>query len=264
MPGPIDIGYFDLLLACAFVVLAGVFSVVWSLGLVRDLAIGTLRTFAQLFLMGYLLKVIFNLEMVWLVLLVFLVMVSMAAHIIRGRVKEKRVDYLLPAFVAMLISYFAVSVTVTGVVVGADPWWSPQYFIPLAGMIIGNSMSALAIGLDRLFSDLAAKRDIVEMKLAHGATYVEASESIVRDAIKAGMIPSINSMMGVGIVFLPGMMTGQILAGADPITAIEYQIVVMLMLVASAAIGTVVVVLLARRRCFTAGQAPVLRHENDA
>jgi putative ABC transport system permease protein len=164
----------------------------------------------------------------------------------------------------MLISYFAVSVTVTGVVVGADPWWSPQYFIPLAGMIIGNSMSALAIGLDRLFSDLAAKRDIVEMKLAHGATYVEASESIVRDAIKAGMIPSINSMMGVGIVFLPGMMTGQILAGADPITAIEYQIVVMLMLVASAAIGTVVVVLLARRRCFTAGQAPVLRHENDA
>jgi putative ABC transport system permease protein len=121
-------------------------------------------------------------------------------------------------------------------------------------MIIGNSMNALAISLERLFSDLRVKKDAVEMMLTLGADFREASQDIMRDAIRAGMIPSINSLMGVGLVFLPGMMTGQILAGADPLTAIRYQIVVMLMLVASNCLGSIVVVLLTRKRCFGKGQ----------
>jgi len=150
----------------------------------------------------------------------------------------------------MLVSYFAVSIMVTGVIVEARPWWQPQYFIPLSGMVVGNSMSALSIALERLFSDLRKKRDQVEMKLCLGADCREASADIVSDALRAGMMPSINSMMGVGLVFIPGMMTGQILAGADPLTAIRYQIVVMLMLVASAGMSTMIVVLLVRKKCF--------------
>ena len=138
-------------------------------------------------------------------------------------------------------------------------FWHPQYFIPLAGMVAGNSMTALGLSLDRLLSDLKTKRDLVEMRLCLGATPVEASQDIFRDALKAGMIPSINSLAGVGIVFLPGMMTGQILSGEDPMLAIRYQIVVMFMLVASTALTVSMVLGIVRQRCFSPGQQLLLR-----
>lgn len=125
-------------------------------------------------------------------------------------------------------------------------------------MVIGNSMSALAISLERLFSQMRQERDLIEMKLSLGADYREASNEIFRTAVKAGMIPSINAMMGVGLVFLPGMMSGQILAGADPLLAIRYQIVVMFMLVGSTAISSIVVMLVIRRRCFGSGEELLL------
>ena len=102
---------------------------------------------------------------------------------------------------------------ITGVVIGVKPWWKPQYFIPLAGMLIGNSMNAVAISLDRLLGELKKRRQEVEMMLCLGADYREASKDMVGNAMRAGMIPAINSMMAAGVVFIPGMMTGQILAG---------------------------------------------------
>lgn len=151
----------------------------------------------------------------------------------------------------MVSSFTLVSILVTSTIVQVKPWYEPQYFIPLGGMIIGNSMNAIIISLDRLFRELRGQRDRIELNLSLGATYQEATTSILRDTIKAGMIPAINSMMTVGLVSIPGMMTGQILAGSDPVVAIKYQIVVMLMLVASTAIGSMLVVHVIRRRCFT-------------
>ncbi len=254
----LDIGPLQLLLAfCLVFVTAGI-SLACRLGLVRDLAVGSVRTFGQLFIMGYVLTLVFKMESFWPVILVFLVMIGSAAHIIRGRVRERSVSFGMPLFISMFVSYSLVAYLVTGVVVQAKPWWLPQYFIPLSGMVVGNSMNALAISLERLFSDFRTRRDEVEMRLCLGADYREASADIMRDALRAGMIPSINSMMGVGLVFIPGMMTGQILAGADPMTSIRYQIVVMLMLTASTALGTLAAVLLVRKRCFGPGQSLVL------
>lgn len=250
MNGPIEIGSLQLVLALVFVLAAGGVSLAYGLGLTRDLVWGTVRTFAQLFLMGYALKIIFGLESGILVILVFAVMITFAARIVKKRVAEKSVNYGPPVFLATFVSYMAVTVVVTGVIVGAEPWWKPQYFLPLGGMVVGNSMNALALSLERLFSGLRDRREEVEMRLTLGADSREASREIVMNALKAGMIPSINSMMGVGIVFIPGMMTGQILAGADPLTAVRYQIVVMLMLVASTAISAYLAVFLARKRCF--------------
>jgi putative ABC transport system permease protein len=258
-PHIIEIGPLQLVLCLGFVLLAGATSLTQRLGLGRDLAVGTVRTFAQLFLMGYVLKFVFEVRVAWLVLLMFTFMVAAAVHTIRGRVKERSVPFVLPAFASMLITYSLVSIVVTGVVVGARPWWTPQYFIPLAGMIVGNSMTAISICLDRLFSDLRGRRGELEMKLALGADYREASREILAGAVRAGMIPSINSLMAVGLVSLPGMMTGQILSGTDPLIAIRYQIVVMLMLVASTALGALVVSNLVRKRCFSKGQQLVLR-----
>ncbi|NDV20345.1 iron export ABC transporter permease subunit FetB [Pseudodesulfovibrio sp. JC047] len=255
----IEIGPFQLTLCLGFVVLAGLTSFKQQLGLERDLFIGTIRTFAQLFLMGYVLKFVFEVNISWLVLLMFTAMVAAAVHIIRGRVSEKSIPFVVPTFISMLLTYTVVSMLVTGIIVGAKPWWTPQYFIPLAGMIVGNSMTAISICLDRLFSDLKARRHEVEMKLALGANYREASQDILRQAVKAAMIPSINSLMAVGLVSLPGMMTGQILAGADPLTAIRYQIVVMLMLVAATSLGTLIVSVLIRKRCFSKAERLLIR-----
>lgn len=262
-PALIDIGPVQLLFALAFILLAQAASLLHHLGLVKVLTLGAVRTFLQLFIMGYALRIVFGLDMLEVTLGVFLIMLVMAAATVRGRVKERQVPFVVPMFAAMLVSYSLVSVLVVGVVVGAKPWWEARYFIPLAGMIIGNSMNALALALERFFSDLRTKRELVEMKLSLGADYREASREIMADAVRAGMIPSINSMMGVGIVFIPGMMTGQILAGADPLTAIRYQIVVMLMLVGSTALGSVIVVLLIRKRCFGPGQQLLLRPGKD-
>lgn len=116
----------------------------------------------------------------------------------------------------------------------------------------------MALSLERFFSDLRQQRQEVELRLSLGANFCEASQPTMRRALGAGMVPSINAMMGVGIVFIPGMMTGQILAGASPLLAVRYQIVIMCMLVGSTALSTVIVLHLVRRRCFSPGQSLVL------
>jgi putative ABC transport system permease protein len=250
MTGPIVIEAWQLALSLVFVLAAGGISLAYNLGLAKSLAWGTVRTFAQLFLMGYALKIIFGLDSGLLVIMVFSLMIAFSARIVTKQVNEKSVRYGTPVFLSVFVSYMAVTMIVTGVIVGADPWWRPEYFLPMGGMVAGNSMNALALSLERLFSGLRDKREEVEMRLSLGADSWEASKDIVKTAIKAGMVPSINSMMGVGIVFIPGMMTGQIVAGADPMMAVRYQIVVMLMVTASTAVAAYLAVLLARKRCF--------------
>jgi putative ABC transport system permease protein len=247
----IEITPIQLVLCLIFIAISSAGSFFLKLGLEKDLLWGTVRTFAQLFMMGYVLTFIFQLNNAILILLLFTFMIFWAAHAIRGRVKEEKVSFFIPTFVSMVTSYMLVTIIVTAVIVQVKPWYTPQYFIPLGGMIIGNAMNAVTIALDRLFADLRKQRAEIELAFCLGATYQEATQQILRDVIKAGMIPSINALMTVGLVSLPGMMTGQILAGSDPVTAIKYQIIVMLMIVASTAIGSVLVVHVVRRRCFT-------------
>ncbi len=255
----LHITWWQMALGLVFVLAVGGISLVEGLRLERDLAIGTVRTFVQLFALGYVLRLVFRVDTVWLVLAVFAVMVLFGALTIRARVKERRIAFFWPILASMAISYSLISVLVVGVVVGARPWWQPQYFIPMAGMVVGNSMTACAIALDRLMGELRQSRAEVEMLLSLGADYREASHRATRAALYAGMIPSINSLMTVGLVFIPGMMTGQILAGADPVEAIRYQIVVMLMIVGSTGLGTLLLVHLVRRRCFGEAQQLLLR-----
>ena len=246
----IQISNLQLFFALFLVATSGICSFLLKLELGRDLFFGTLRSVVQLTMLGYVLTLIFNYPSGLISVSIYCLMIVFAARIIIERIREKEVPFVLPAFFSMLISYLLITILVTGVIVGAKPWWRPDYFLPIGGMIIGNSMTALSLSLERLFSDLRNQRRQIEILLCLGATPFEASQQILRDAIKAGMIPSINSMMGVGVVFIPGMMTGQVLAGVDPLIAVRYQIVVMLMLTASTALGSVMVVFLAARRCF--------------
>ncbi|MEZ0576877.1 ABC transporter permease [Halodesulfovibrio aestuarii] len=247
----ISISWTQLMIALGLVSFSAAASLYYHLKLERDLFVGVIRTFAQLLAMGYLLNILFGLNNAFLVLAVYATMTLISVHIVHSRVKEKQVAYFAPTTFAVMLSYFLITITVTKVIIGTDPWWSPQYFIPIGGMIAGNSMNALSLTLERFFSELRSKREQVEMYLCHGANYKEATEEIFRTSLRAGMIPAINSLMSVGLVSIPGMMTGQILAGANPQEAVRYQIVVMLMLVGSTALAAILVLLLVRKRCFT-------------
>ncbi|MBE0642494.1 MAG: iron export ABC transporter permease subunit FetB [Bacteroidetes bacterium] len=259
MTGALDIGYGQLALSLIFILAGGIASLRLKLGLERDLLWGTVRTVSQLALMAVVLAWIFEVRAWYIVVPIYGLMIFFAARIIRGRVRTTTVRYFVPTFLSMLLSYMLVTFIVVDLIVQARPWYMPEYFLPLGGMVIGNSMNAIAIALDRLFNDLLRRRGEVELLLCLGATGTEASADMFRDAVKAGMIPSINAMMGVGLVTIPGMMTGQLLAGSDPLVAVKYQIMVMLMLVGSTAIGSVLVISLVRRRCFSADHRLTVR-----
>ncbi|MBL0175105.1 MAG: iron export ABC transporter permease subunit FetB [Ignavibacteria bacterium] len=251
MTGAIDISWWGLSISLVFVLLAGAASLALGLGLGKDLLWGTVRTFAQLYLMAFVLRFVFAIDQWYVVLAVFAAMIVFATYVVKGRVKERTVRVYLPTLLSMLLSYMVVTIIVVAVIVQAQPWYAPKYFIPLGGMVIGNSITAIAVAMERLLADLRKHRAEVELLLCLGATASEASAHIFRTAIRAGMTPSIMAMMGVGVVWIPGMMTGQILAGADPLVAVKYQIMVMIMLVGSTAIGSVLAVSLVRRRCFS-------------
>ncbi len=250
MGDAIRLDLWDVGMAGGFILLAGLVSVGLRLGVERRLAVAALRTVVQLLLIGYVLEVVFRARSTWMVALVGLVMLAAAA-----RAAVRRPSRTVPgiyglAFLSLVASGLVTSYCVTRVVVGADPWWTPQYLVPLLGMILGNSLTGISLCLDDLLATFQEKRARVEMELAHGASRWEAAREGLRDAVRRGMIPIINSMMVVGLVSLPGMMTGQILAGEDPANAVRYQIVVMFMLAAATTLGSIGVALLTYRRLF--------------
>lgn len=246
----IIIGWLELVLATCFMMAAGAVSVVMSLGLLRSLAIATLRTYLQLIALGFVLTWIFSTHSAWIVLAMFLFMMLMTAQILLKRVKHSPGNLYLSTFTAVFLSGVVVTFSVTGLVVQVEPWYDPRYVLTIGGMVLGNSMNGIALALERLFDDLHKRGAEVNQALAFGATPWEASLPSIRTALSAGLTPILNSMSAVGLVSIPGMMTGQLLAGADPVEAAKYQIVVMLMISAASALGSMCSVYLVYRRAF--------------
>lgn len=250
--GVIAIGWPQLLLASGFVLVTGALAVWMKLGVTKDLTIATVRTYVQLLLLGFVLRWVFAAGDWWLVLGILALMTLTAAQIILKRAPDAPPGLFLAAATSMAVTGVTVTFAVTGLVVGAEPWYSPRYVIPIAGMVLGNSMTGIALSLERVFADLDARADEVRAMTALGASAWEAAHPSIRSSLRAGLIPAINSMAAAGIVFIPGMMTGQILAGADPLEATKYQIVVMLMVAAAEIMGAVIAVLMSYRHRFSA------------
>ncbi len=251
----IPISNFHLALSVLLVVLAGGISAALRLGLLRALLWGTVRTFVQLTFIGYVLRYVFAVNRLWLISVIIVVMCFIAA---RASVKRtpNMPRYPVPlAFWSLLASTVLVGLIVVRVIINPAPWYSARIIIPIFGMILGNSMNGIALSLDRLYGEARARAGEIEAFLAFGATPWEAVRGCVRDAMRAGMTPIINSLMVVGLVSLPGMMTGQILGGADPGEAVRYQIVVMLMIAAAVAIGCLLMVGFSYKRLFTSDWA---------
>ena len=246
------ISWTQIVIATLLVVFCGVVSFAFRLRLEKQLAIASARTILQLLLVGYVLKYVFVLKSLPLILGLALLMVGFASRAATGRSAYSYRGIVAHSFAALAASGLLTTYIVTAAIIEVHPWYRPQYLVPLLGMILGSSLTSISITLDGFLSDVVQRRPEIEMELSHGATAWEAAHGPLQSAVRRGMVPTINSMLVVGIVSLPGMMTGQILAGSDPLQAVKYQIVVMFMLAAATALGCILIVLLAYRQLFNA------------
>lgn len=242
----------QLSIAALLVLASAVASLVLSLGLERRLVVATLRMVAQLFVVGLILNWVFSLDHPAAVALVLLTMTVIAGVSASWRTGASYRGMLASGLAAVTFGSWTASAVALLVVVRVHPWYSPQYAIPLVGMILGNTMNGVSLGLDRLTSELVARRGQVESALALGATRWEAALPIIRSSVRTALIPTINTMAAAGIVTLPGMMTGQMLAGASPLDAVKYQMVIMFLMTFAIVAGSILAAALAFRRLFTA------------
>jgi len=232
----IHISLIDLLIALLFVGVTALVSYWQGLGLERDIAVGTVRTFVQLLTVGFVLQRLFDASRWYWVVVALAIMTTVAGYNAMKRQSGAKQGLFAVMTAAIVTGGVITLILVIGVVLRVRPWYQPQYVIPIAGMIIGNSMTGAALLVNRFNSELTLRRSEVEASLALGATAREAAAGALRESLRAAMMPTISSMITVGLVQLPGMMTGQIISGASPLDAVRYQVVVMLMIAAATAV----------------------------
>ncbi len=243
---------FDLALTAVLILLLSGSSIALRLGVEWQLMIAAVRTTVQLLLIGMVLKTVFGYAELHWVGLIAVVMLLIAGREVMARQQHRLAGWwgFGVGTVSMFVSTFVITIMALLVVIGTEPWYRPQYAIPLLGMMLGNTMNGIALGLDRLTTGAREQRPIIEARLILGQTWNQAVTDIRRNSMRTGMIPIINAMAAAGLVSLPGMMTGQILAGTPPMEAVKYQILIMFMITAGTGFGTMAAVWLAARRLF--------------
>jgi putative ABC transport system permease protein len=235
----IELSATDIALAAIFLILNAVLSSVLRLGLERQLVISALRMIVQLLMVGLVLKAVFAVSSFWLTLLIAAIMTGFAGREVLAR-QNRRLKGLwgfgLGATSMMaagtLITLFALTTLIQ-----PAPWWSPQFALPLFGMILGNTMTGISLGLDNFHATLPRERVAVEAQLLLGRTRWQAVAPAARQALRSGFTPIINAMAATGVVSLPGMMTGQILSGVDPQQAVKYQLLIMFLIGGATGLG---------------------------
>lgn len=239
MSGYIALSYWDLLWASGFLVLNGVLSIWLKLGLERKLAVAMARMAVQLLIVGFLLKSLFAVQSPWLTAGVALFMLLFAGREVRARQDRKLRGIWGYGLGTGAMALSAITITTIGLagMIGADPWWSPRFALPLLGMVLGNGMTGVSLALDTLHTTAKREKPAIEAQLLLGAPRWEAMRPFTRRALRSGFMPIINSMAATGVVSLPGMMSGQILSGVDPTEAVKYQLLVMFLIGGATGLG---------------------------
>ncbi len=233
-------------LALGFVILLLPAWVLWKYetGLNKKLLVSTFRMVLQLLFVGYYLEYLFEYDNPWINAGWILIMVVVAdfATLDRSELRRKA-SLLVPVFGATFLGIVIIDIFFLEVVIQLDKFLAAQYTIPITGMVLGNCLRSNVIGINAFYYSLADKRERYQYYLASGASRTEALKPFIRDALKKSANPTLATMATIGLVSLPGMMTGQILSGSSPIIAIKYQIMIMIAIFA----GTVLSVFLGIR-----------------
>jgi putative ABC transport system permease protein len=253
---PISLTPFDVAIAASLLLVDGAISLWLNLGLSRSLAIAATRMVVQLLLIGLILRGVFALNSPALTLAMVAVMTLVAAREVAARPEQRlraRGNYLVAAIAVgsatSLTGLFALTTAIR-----PQPWFDPHYAIPLVGIVLGSVLNGASLALDTLLGGVLTERAGIEAQLALGATIGQAMAPLRRRAIRRGLLPVVNTMSAAGIITLPGTMTGQILAGMDPVEAVKYQILLMFLLSGAAGLAAMMTVQLAIRRLTDARQ----------
>lgn len=253
----VDISLVEVAASLALVGLAVAVSLWRRAELEGDLAVAVLRSFLQLTAVGYVIQAIFDSDSLWLVSALLVVMVLFGAFTARSRARG------VPGAIGPLVVAlgFAAAVTLGLVLVLGIFEAKPRYVVPVGGMVIGNSMTAAAVALNRLADEVRAQAGLIEAMLALGASSREAATGLITRSLRSGLIPLIDSTKTTGIVFFPGTMVGMLVAGAEPIDAVRLQLILLWVLLGSVSVAAVVAVSFAYRSFFT--HAHQLRELSD-
>jgi putative ABC transport system permease protein len=229
----------DLALAASTTLLAGGLSLAAGLKLERSLALAVARMIAQLLLVAIVLKFVFEqTSALWTL--------AAAAVMMGAAVMEITLNRQVPGlkWPIALLSTLTLSAAALGtalftviVVIGPEPWYTPRYVVPILGMVLGNALTVMSLALTSMVDATRRERSAIETRLALGHTRLEAMQAPLRAALRTGLLPMINMLSTAGLVTLPGMMSGQILAGADPIVAAKYQIMILLAIAGAASLA---------------------------
>jgi putative ABC transport system permease protein len=248
----ISLGPIELALASILVISLAVISTLQQLGLAKRLLIAAARTAIQLTLVGFILKTLFaTSDLFWIAIVAF-VMLSIAGREVMSR-QERRFSGIWGYGIgttSMFLSSFIITLVALNFIITPTPWYTPQYAIPMLGMMLGNTMNSISLGLDKLTHEAWREKGTIEARLLMGHSWQEAILPFRKAALRTSLIPIINSMAAAGLVSLPGMMTGQILAGNPPQTAVKYQILIMFMITAGAGFGAMLATWLGAKRLF--------------
>ncbi|MFB9768814.1 ABC transporter permease [Lactiplantibacillus modestisalitolerans] len=236
----------SLFLAAMLVLVALGISLWQKLGLDKDIVVGVLRAIVQLVIVGYVLKYIFRIDNVWLTLAMIGFIIFNAAW--NAKKRGAGIPHALP--ISLLAILISTGVTLGVLILAGAIKLIPSQVIPISGMIASNSMVAIGLAYRSLNTQFRDQRQAVLERLALGANLLDASITIVREAIRTGMAPTIDSAKTVGLVSLPGMMSGLIFAGVDPVRAIKYQIMVTFMLLSATSLGAIIACYLAYRNFY--------------
>ena len=249
---PISLSPIDLSIAAILVLISALLSWRLHLGVEKQLLIAALRTTLQLSALGFVLHYLFNDAPIILIFGLTFVMLSIAGYEVYGRQKYKFIGFWGYGIggLSMFISSFTITLLALTFVIHVHPWYSPQYLIPLLGMMLGNTMNGVSISLNSLTIAAKKQQKEIEARLMLGQTAQQAISDSRQEALRSGMIPIINSMSVAGIVSLPGMMTGQILAGNAPMEAAKYQILIMFLIASGTAIGSIAACWIGAHRLF--------------
>ena len=246
----INIGYGHMALGFLLLIIPAYFLYRYRTGLVKDTLWAALRMTVQLFLIGFYLEYLFLWDSVWVNLLWVLFMVVIASSTVLKRTKLPQKMLFMAVAVAFLVSLLIIDLYFLGVVVRPEKIFTARYFIPISGMILGNMLSANVIALNSFYGSLTRERQLYLYLLGNGASPGESIAPFMSEALIKSFNPTIASMAVMGLIALPGTMTGQILGGSSPSVAIKYQIMLMIAIFASSLISVLLTLWISRRKSF--------------
>ncbi|MEQ1696618.1 MAG: iron export ABC transporter permease subunit FetB [Hyphomicrobiaceae bacterium] len=237
----VPLGFTELAIAASLILINALISLVFRLNLERMLLVATLRMVGQLAAVGLVLKLVFDTTSPWVTLAVGLFMAAVAGFEAASRLERPYAGWQAYGLGAstLLVTGLLASLFVTFAVVGPQPWYQPRVLLPILGMVLGNALTGVSLVLDTMSDVAARERGAIEGRLALGATRFEAFEAVIARALRTGLMPIVNAMAAAGVVALPGMMTGQILAGVEPIEAAKYQIMILFVIAGSTALAVI-------------------------